>query len=796
MADVTTTFAAKDESFAKTVDKLSGRLQGFQSETQSFTSKVGEMAKGFAAFVGPIAAVGAAFMGAKGFVNSFRDAIDMGGKLNDLSARTGETAGNLAILQRAFENAGSSGEAVGPMLNRLQRFMIEASEGGKTQTEAMNKLGLSYEQLKSMSPSAQMELLAQKISALPDPAQRSALAMQIFGRSGGELMPLLRNMSSELEAARGQLGGYPEAIDRANKALDDIGDNFAAITTKAREFVTGALVDIAPTIARATEELARMDFASLGMKLSDTLKRVYDFFVGLWQNPKDIFGLFGSYLDAQLRLAGDTLASAFLTAVNALGNFLNELTSRGAFKAMGDVLANAFVFGVTKFNLELMNALEGAARFWGGLWDLVTGQGSKDFAGKLYSVVEFFATDFGRAMIDPIGFIGNKLTSALMGATAEASTDYQYAFDEASGAWVDRHKAGLEAAHAGAGQRLIDGSQVFADKLAEGTQAAIANTEVVKVNLFGGQEAVARTNELAAQIAQQGAQFRASMEASVPPASAIREELNGLPQGGITLQEALRESFPLAAELQKQAAAMAQEGQIFKGHIAEAKIDAKATADTLTGPQGLTEKFNEAMARTKQLRDTIDFFIAAGRDVANNLRAASRADGNMREYERNQDRAHKLREREYDRTANQVERNAKERFLREEIKDRMKQNAEDKLAKEKARADDAKSLKEGLEIRQKAEREFRDTMDEIGKLTKEQLNDAALGVGDGGEEAEGAMKRGGEEAESALKDAASAVKDALTGAKEKGQLALEATLQACRDFLSSIDEKLPQHALT
>jgi hypothetical protein len=30
MADVTTTFAAKDESFANTVDKLNGRLQGFQ----------------------------------------------------------------------------------------------------------------------------------------------------------------------------------------------------------------------------------------------------------------------------------------------------------------------------------------------------------------------------------------------------------------------------------------------------------------------------------------------------------------------------------------------------------------------------------------------------------------------------------------------------------------------------------------------------------------------------------------------------------------------------------------------
>jgi hypothetical protein len=728
--------------------------------------------------------------------------------------------------------------------------MIEASEGGKKQTETMNALGLSYAQLASLTPTEQMELLAQRISAIPDPAQRSALAMEIFGRSGGELMPLLRNMSEELDVARTQLGSYPEAINRANQALDDIGDNFAAISVKAREFVTGALVDIAPTIARASEELARMDFAGMGIKLSEILQRTYDFFVGLWQNPAQIFDLFGSYLDAQLRIAGDTLATAFMTAVNTFGNLLNELISGGAFNRISDVVANAFVVGVTKFNLELMNALEGAARFWGGLWDLVTGQGTQSFAEKLYSVVELFASDFGRAMIDPIGFIGNKLTSALMGASQQASTDYQYAFNEASGAWVDRHKTGLEAAHESAGQRLQTSLGEAGQAITSAMQSAANNAEIVEVNLFGGKDAVQRTNELAQEIANNGAQFRASMESSIQPSQTIASNFANL---GESIERHMRESETLSANIKlnlEGANAAAQQipsafdlgnassnkialnlensagsaeaagswfGQSEKaanrisihgaefetsaadaaGQINTAKGDAKIITDVMTGPSGLTSKFNEAMSRTKQLRDTIDYFIAAGKEVADNLRAASRADGNMREYERNQDRAHNLRERGYDRIANQIERNAKEKFLRDELKDRMRQNAEDKLERQLKRASEALSLKEANEIRMAAERQFRQSMEEIGRLTKEQLNEAALGLKEGAQIAGQQLSTSGKDVGSALKEAASALRDALSGRDDsQSALALESTLQQCREFLESINEKLPQHALS
>jgi hypothetical protein len=791
MADVTTTFAAKDESFASTVDKLNGRLQGFQKDTESFSSRVGDMAKRFAAFVGPIAAVGAAFLGARGIVNSFRDAIDIGGKLNDLSARTGETAGNLAILQRAFENAGSSGEAVGPMLNRLQRFMVEAANGGKSQTEAMNKLGLSYEMLKSMSPTAQMELLAQRISAIPDPAQRSAFAMDIFGRSGGELMPLLRGMAGELETARQQLGSYPGAIDRANKALDDIGDNFAAVSTKAREFVTGALVEIAPMLAGVGDRLAKIDFAGMGMKLASELTKVFDFFVGLWQAPKQIFGLLADYLNATFRQAGDSLLSAFLTAGNALSSLFNQLVERGAFGKLGEVLANAFIYGTQRFNLLMFDAIESVVLFFGRLWNSATTEGADGFAKKLSNVVNFFASDFVQAMTNPLAFITNKMAQSLVGATKQAADEYQFAFDSATGSYIEKARAGLQSVVDGSGARLKTSSEEFGSIVVASSQTAAANSEIVKVNLFGGAEAVAQVNERVSQIAAQGAQFRVEMQDSVAPAQEVASAIATLPEKSLSLQEALERSFPLATGIKNEAAIMAREGQLFESSVNNAKIDAEVTASVFTG---LSDRMREAVNSTSQSLDKMREAFHFGRQTSEQVYQKSRDAGMSLVEASRQASQHSL---------NQAKAEADMRQL--EQKTRLAESSRDREYERAARREQAGQINAAHNIRMRADARFTSTLEKISPQLKEgaqRAGEALSKTGDktggnisgGGDKAANSMAAGGRSAGKHIETAASALKDAV---KDMGQaLALEQTLQQCREFLKSIDKKLPQNSLS
>jgi hypothetical protein len=68
-------------------------------------------------------------------------------------------------------------------------------------------------------------------------------------------------------------------------------------------------------------------------------------------------------------------------------------------------------------------------------------------------------------------------------------------------------------------------------------------------------------------------------------------------------------------------------------------------------------------------------------------------------------------------------------------------------------------------------------------------------VGDGGEKAESALISGGETVSAALEAAADPFK-LLAEMIGQDKLALEDTLKECKRFLESIDEKLPQHALS
>ena len=261
MADVTSTFAAKDIGFTSTVNRMQKSLAGFQSNLGGFATK--------------LAGLAAAFVGVQQSVAAFNSALAMGGRLDDLSKTTGASAGELLLLEKAFSLAGSSADAVGPAIARLSRFMVEASTGGTAQIEKMNKLGLSYAQLKNLTPTEQMRMLAKSIMALPTPAQRTAAAMDIFGRSGSTLIPLFANFSGELEKAQGYLGSLPGLLDESAGAMADMEDDLGALGDKFTQFVAG-LVAGAAGADNFASALAKIDTAGIGAGLGEELRVAFD----------------------------------------------------------------------------------------------------------------------------------------------------------------------------------------------------------------------------------------------------------------------------------------------------------------------------------------------------------------------------------------------------------------------------------------------------------------------------------------------------------------------------------------
>jgi hypothetical protein len=321
---------------------------GFDSGAKNLQNIAASASAGITRHFGKIAAavvgIGAAFIGVRAAVQAFNAAVAMGGQLNDLSARTGETAGNLAILQRAFENAGAGAESVGPTINRLQRAIVEAGEGGKEQAEAFGKLGLNLERLKDLTPTEQLQAVASALQGVGNDSDRSAIAMQLLGRSGGELLPLLRAMGIELDVARGQLGSLPGVIDKTNGHLDRIGDNFAAIGEKGKEFMVGLLERLGPALADLTDRLANIDAAGFGAKLSEYAEATVR-----WVAETFKLGEALSQIDIAIKAItsgdfGEGLSLMFMTARNTALNAINEIVAgaTAAMQTIGGALRSIF----------------------------------------------------------------------------------------------------------------------------------------------------------------------------------------------------------------------------------------------------------------------------------------------------------------------------------------------------------------------------------------------------------------------------------------------------------------------
>jgi hypothetical protein len=249
----------------KTSDSAGLFDAGFAKIAAAFT--VGNLAaKGFEAIVNGV------FSAARAVVDAFGDALDLGGRLDDLSKRTGETAGNLYILEGAFKEAGLSADQVGTTINKLQNFMQDASNGGERQTATMNKLGISMEQLAGKTPTQQMEIFAQKIAGIQNPTERAATASEVFGEKlGGKLLPLLLEFPQTLDNVRDRTGGMADVMDESAATFARAGDTIDAVKGKLTQFAAGILSETIPAMQELGAEIQNVDAASLGQEIGSVL---------------------------------------------------------------------------------------------------------------------------------------------------------------------------------------------------------------------------------------------------------------------------------------------------------------------------------------------------------------------------------------------------------------------------------------------------------------------------------------------------------------------------------------------
>jgi hypothetical protein len=255
------------------LDELKDKAQKTSASIKSaFGSNLGK-----AMFGGISVAAAAAFAGV---VAAMKSAIQAGGELSDMMARTGADGAKLVVLQRAFENAGMAASSVPQVLNKMQKALAGVNEDGQETGNAFAKLGLSVGTLMAMDPAAAFRATSEAIARLPDPAQRAAAAMELFGRSGGELLVLMTDTTA-FSAAEEQVGSLAQTLADNAAQLDAVADALELLDVKMQQVGVELAVALMPQLTAFANWMNETDFSSVGAGLGDMAEKIISFAQGI-----------------------------------------------------------------------------------------------------------------------------------------------------------------------------------------------------------------------------------------------------------------------------------------------------------------------------------------------------------------------------------------------------------------------------------------------------------------------------------------------------------------------------------
>lgn len=159
--------------------------------------------------------------------------------LNDAAIRTGASVEALQELGYAAAQSGASAETINHALTKLSMTMGEAAKGTGEAGKAFAALGVKVVdgEGKLRRTDDVFTALATAVAKIENPTERSAKALDVFGRAGIQLLPLLAEGEDGLAKLRQEardlglvMGGEAvEAGANLNDALDSLKDTWESL---------------------------------------------------------------------------------------------------------------------------------------------------------------------------------------------------------------------------------------------------------------------------------------------------------------------------------------------------------------------------------------------------------------------------------------------------------------------------------------------------------------------------------------------------------------------------------------
>lgn len=240
---------------------------------------LGEM-KGLFKGLFPIVGITGAVLG---LVNIAKNAFRSADAMEKLSQKTGLAVETLSILSSVAKKVDVDPERLEKGLIKFAKARDELVGGNKDMEEAFRRLGISRKEALSLSDDEMVLRLVDRIGKLGDSYQKTAIAQQIFGRGGAELIPVFNRLAKDgVEETRRRLEemgllmskDFAEAAEAAAQGMKKLQGQARGAAT---QFVAGFVPGITQAIDAMNEAVSGKGvngFKTLGETAAWVLKAI------------------------------------------------------------------------------------------------------------------------------------------------------------------------------------------------------------------------------------------------------------------------------------------------------------------------------------------------------------------------------------------------------------------------------------------------------------------------------------------------------------------------------------------
>lgn len=229
-------------AFSSGLAAAEGRLQGFGKRMQAIGAKM--------------AGVGAAVsLAGAGIAVAIRGQLNAADEMSKAAQKFGVPIETLSRLKYAADLSDVSLETLGKGLGQLSKKMVDATDGNKSAVATFAALGVSVTDAsgKLRPTEAVMTDLADRLAKMPDGAAKTAAAMELFGKSGAEMIPLLNGGGAALREMADEADRFGLTIsERTGKAAEAFNDNI----TRLHAAMSGLALQLAAALAPALEAIS------------------------------------------------------------------------------------------------------------------------------------------------------------------------------------------------------------------------------------------------------------------------------------------------------------------------------------------------------------------------------------------------------------------------------------------------------------------------------------------------------------------------------------------------------------